>query len=151
MPKKLSNCLNGTGVLQNFARKYRIPIDTIIFQFQTMPKGGNYETKPDDGCYIEGMFVEGARWDNERMLLAESLPKKLHSEAPMLWLQPVESHKKKQFPSYLSPIYRTSERRGVLATTGHSSNFVMNVELPSDKPNEYWVRRGVAMLLSLSD
>ncbi len=151
IPKKLSNCLNGTGVLQNFARKYRIPIDTIIFQFQTMPKGGNYETKPDDGCYIEGMFVEGARWDNERMLLAESLPKKLYSEAPMLWLQPVESHKKKQFPNYLSPIYRTSERRGVLATTGHSSNFVMNVELPSDKPNDYWVRRGVAMLLSLSD
>jgi dynein heavy chain len=75
-----------------------------------MPKGGNYETKPDDACYVEGMFVEGARWDNERMLLAESLPKKLYLEAPMLWLQLVESHKKKQFPNYLSPIYRTSKR-----------------------------------------
>ncbi len=143
--------MNGIGVLQNFARKYWIPINTIIFQFHTMPKGGNYETKLDDGCYVEGMFAEGVRWDNERMLLAESLPKKLYSEAPMLWLQPIESHKKKQFPSYLSPIYRTSKRWGVLATTGHSSNFVMNVELPSDKPNDYWVRRGVAMLLSLSD
>jgi dynein heavy chain len=68
-----------------------------------MLKGGNYETKPNDGCYVEGMFVEGARWDNERMLFAKSLPKKLYLEAPMLWLQPVESHKKKQFPKFHIP------------------------------------------------
>lgn len=116
-----------------------------------MPEGGNYDKKPDDGCYVEGMYLEGARWDNSTMMLAESKSKVLYSSAPMLWLQPVEIHKKRKFPNYLSPIYRTTARRGVLATTGHSSNFVMNVELPSDKNNEYWVRRGVAMVLSLSD
>ena len=34
---------------------------------------------------------------------------------------------------------------------GHSSNFVTNVEMPTDMPPDHWVRRGVAMFLSLSD
>ena len=143
--------MTAAGVLQNYARKYKIPIDTMVFQFQTMPEKGNYDVKPDDGCYAYGMSLEGARWDFDRMVLTESRAKQLYTPAPLLWLQPTEIAKKRQFPNYLCPIYRTSERRGVLATTGHSSNFVTNVELPSNKPNDYWVRRGVAMLLSLSD
>jgi dynein heavy chain len=51
----------------------------------------------------------------------------------------------------MCPLYRTSERRGVLATTGHSSNFVFNCELPTILDPDHWVRRGVAMLLSLDD
>lgn len=31
---------------------------------------------------------------------------------------------------YTCPIYRTAERKGVLRTTGHSSNFILNVQVP---------------------
>jgi dynein heavy chain len=64
-----------TGVLQNFARKYRIPIDTICFEFICLPEQGDHEKRPEDGVYIYGMFLEGARWDNEHMMLAESFDK----------------------------------------------------------------------------
>ncbi|EFJ31602.1 hypothetical protein SELMODRAFT_86461 [Selaginella moellendorffii] len=140
-----------TGVLQNYARKYKIPIDNVCFEFKCLPASLEQDKKPEDGCYIYGMFLEGARWDFEKMMLAESLPKVLYSPAPKIWLSPCEVSKKKEFPCYHCPLYRTAERRGVLATTGHSSNFVFNVELPTDMPPDHWIRRGVAMLLQLSD
>lgn len=66
-----------TGVKQNYARRCKIPIDSIIFDFSCMPA---VEAVPkqhvdDGGAYITGMFVEGARWDYETGQLAESLPK----------------------------------------------------------------------------
>jgi dynein heavy chain len=48
-------------------------------------------------------------------------------------------------------VYRTAERKGVLATTGHSTNFLMMVRMPTDRPDHHWVNRGVCMLCSLSD
>ncbi|KAL2653371.1 hypothetical protein R1flu_021499 [Riccia fluitans] len=140
-----------TGVLQNYARKYHIPVDTVGWNFKCVPKGGVGNQKPEDGCYIYGMYLEGARWDDKDMALAESEPKVLYSPAPLIWLQPCVIADKKKIPSYSCPVYRTSERRGVLATTGHSSNFVVNIDLPTEKPQDHWIRRGVAMLLTLSD
>jgi dynein heavy chain len=75
----------------------------------------------------------------------------LFSQAPLMLLQPCEASKQQQFPAYECPLYRTPERRGVLATTGHSTNFVMELMIPTDQPQDHWIRMGVAFLLSLAD
>jgi dynein heavy chain len=50
---------------------------------------------------------------------------------------------------YNCPLYKVESRRGTLSTTGHSTNFVMYVELPSKEQEDIWVRAGVAAFLSL--
>lgn len=49
-----------TGVLQNFARKYKHPIDAVGFDYSCMPQG-DYSVKPEDGAYVNGMFLEGCK------------------------------------------------------------------------------------------
>jgi dynein heavy chain, axonemal len=56
-----------------------------------------------------------------------------------------------EMEKYDCPIYKTTERRGVLATTGHSSNFVMFIQLNTDKKPNHWINRGTASILSLDD
>ncbi|KNE71129.1 hypothetical protein AMAG_15798 [Allomyces macrogynus ATCC 38327] len=138
-----------TGVLQNFARKYTIPIDQIALEYQVQATK-TAGVRPEDGVYVNGIFIEGARWDVGQRSLVESLPKVLHDQLPVIWLKPGEKSKFVVERSYDCPVYKTLARRGTLSTTGHSTNYVMSMRLPSQQPEEHWINRGVACVLSLS-
>ena len=143
-----------TGTLQNFARKHIKPIDTVSFSFQVMKESEKelsqkYPNGPNDGCYIKGLFLEGCRWDWNEWCLTDSKPKELFVEMPIIWLKPIVNRIPPKDGFYKCPVYKILTRRGQLSTTGHSTNFVMNIELPSKHPQKKWVKAGVAMFCAL--
>lgn len=105
---------------------------------------------------LQGLFLEGARWNRIEKRLDESSPKVLFDSLPIITMTPTiksteTSAEAAEMEQYDCPIYKTTERRGVLATTGHSSNFVMFIQLSTDKKPNHWINRGTASILSLDD
>jgi len=141
-----------TATLQNFARANHIAIDRLTFDFVVHDEwdddGRNLTEHPPAGSYCWGLFLEGCRWDRVTHCLAPSLPKQLFVQFPLVHFLPTPDRK---VPAgyYACPVYRVLSRKGTLSTTGHSTNFVLDMEVCSKEDPDHWIRAGVAAFLSL--
>eukprot|EP01035_Chromulina_nebulosa_P016877 gene16877-22365_t len=159
-----------TAILQNYARKYLYPIDTVSFSYHMMNESLD-ELKylpPKDGSYISGLFIEGARFNKRLQSLIDPKPKELFSNMPVIHMLPVQHREIPTSGIYRCPVYKILTRTGTLSTTGHSTNFVTWIEIPSNKETiyrsslvsetnaqiqycdqDYWINAGVACFCSL--
>jgi dynein heavy chain len=136
-----------TGALQVYARKTKLAIDTLDFRSHVMPfMEDAVPAPPENGVYLYGLFLVGGRWNNKTHKLDEMLPGTLISRIPCIWLEPCLVKELSYSKVYPSPVYKTSRRAGTLSTTGHSTNFITTLYIPSEQPEDHWVRRGCALL-----
>jgi len=142
-----------TGALQNFARAHTIAIDKLAFGFTIRDDyktdASDVEEKAPQGAYCYGVFLEGCRWDSNLHILAPSQPKILYVEFPVIHFVPIQD-KKTPTGIYACPLYKVLSRKGTLSTTGHSTNFVLFLELPARESQDVWIRAGVAGFLALN-
>jgi dynein heavy chain len=151
-----------TGTLQNYARKYKKSIDKISFTYQVRDEFSldslHTIPKPDDGVYIHGLFMQGARWDDQLHSISECRPRELFAAFPVIYLLPHEEVLSETSdavsnavaPTYKCPVYKTLTRAGTLSTTGHSTNFVCFVDIPSQVVPTTWIKAGVALFCALN-
>ena len=149
-----------TGVRQNYARKHSIPIDELAFKFRVLTPSendafkaeGDHATPPTDGTYVFGLYFQAAAWDGKNGVIGEAAPRELFSPLPLLHLLPCRSEHIDKGPNiYLCPTYKTSERAGLLSTSGHSSNYIIQVALPMapQHNSSYWLKRSACLLTTL--
>ena len=110
--------------VQNYARKYTIPVDTLSFDHIMMTED-KYDKPPEEGLYVYGPFCEACRWNPDTKLLDESEPKVLFSKMPVMQFLPKEKtplsciwREEKRGPDgspipsgiYCAPLYNTAAR-----------------------------------------
>merc|ERR1719198_1764698 len=80
-----------TGTLQNYARKHQLPIDTVAFDHAVLRPEEQREAEANkvaDSVVVWGLFIEGARWEVDAHVLAESRARELFTTMPYLHLLP---------------------------------------------------------------
>ena len=74
-------------------------------------------TVPADGILVHGLYMDGFRWDDEKAVVAYSLPGVMNSPLPLMHMEPKMDFEAGQ-EEYRAPLYKTATRAGVLSTTG---------------------------------
>jgi len=65
----------------------------LVFDYHVIKPGDpayDLNITPADGCYIYGLFLDGARWNDNDGILDESYPKILYYKMPYILLIPME-------------------------------------------------------------
>lgn len=104
------------------------------------------EDRPEFGCYVTGLFLEGAGWDEQKSVLKRQDPKSLTTELPVMQIIPVEASKLKLANTFRCPVYVTQNRRNAMG-----KGLVMHADLATEEHESHWVLQGVALCLNTSD
>ncbi|XP_075255317.1 dynein axonemal heavy chain 6-like [Convolutriloba macropyga] len=126
-----------------------------VFCFQTA-------NRVEKGVLIFGLFIDGAGWDGEHNTLKDLPPGVRFSSLPEIHMVPVQNDTAQttrnsitepgfdvttSTPIYSCPLYRTPLRTGTMSSTGHSTNYVMCIDIPIEGyDSDYWITRGTALL-----
>uniref|UniRef100_A0A8C9Y7F2 Dynein axonemal heavy chain 6 n=1 Tax=Sander lucioperca TaxID=283035 RepID=A0A8C9Y7F2_SANLU len=110
----------------------------------------NVLPEPKDGVLVHGLFMDSSRWDDDNMVIEDALPRVMNAMLPVVHFEPQQNYVPEP-DLYHAPLYKTSARAGTLSTTGHSTNFVVTVMIPSNRPSDYWISKASALLCQLDD
>ena len=137
-----------TAVLQTYARKHTIAIDSLTFNTYLRDPSATGPVDSDT-VMISGLFLENGSYNPAFKRIDEALPRELHHKLPLLALCPVELRDSGyDCEVYRCPVYKTTQRQGELSTTGHSTNFIMYLDLPIEQGSrDRWIGRSTAVVL----
>ena len=138
-----------TAVLQTEARRKNLSIDFFTWNFNVITTvAENHLEVPNEGVYISGLFLEGASYDVTLDCLLDPKPMQLLFNMPIIHFQPTESPKKPVCEKYTCPMYICPDRAG----PSQSPSYFFSLNLNSgEKSSDHWVKRGVAILLTISE
>jgi len=130
------------ALVQTTCRRYGWPLDKSTLYTKVTPHTSVSQVteRLTDGCYVTGLYIEGAAWDVERRCLVRQAPKVLVQELPILQIIPVELSKLQLHGTLKVPMYITQQRRNAMGV-----GLMMDCDLDSNEHSSHWVLQGVAL------
>uniref|UniRef100_A0A8C2U8V4 Dynein axonemal heavy chain 10 n=1 Tax=Coturnix japonica TaxID=93934 RepID=A0A8C2U8V4_COTJA len=134
-----------TALVQACCRKNKWPLDhsTLYTEVTKYRTAEDITEGPTQGCFVSGLFLEGADWDTENGCLIKSKPGELVVELPILKIIPIEAHRLKLQNTLRTPVYTTSQRRNAMGV-----GLVFEADLYTTKHISHWVLQGVCLTLN---
>eukprot|EP00656_Telonema_subtile_P017641 TRINITY_DN19490_c0_g1_i2.p1 TRINITY_DN19490_c0_g1~~TRINITY_DN19490_c0_g1_i2.p1 ORF type:complete len:1228 (+),score=268.04 TRINITY_DN19490_c0_g1_i2:75-3758(+) len=137
-----------SALVQTTCRKYVWPLDrsTIFTSVTKFTSESEVTDRPKDGAYVQGLYLEGARWDRKKMCLTAQEKKVLINEMPIVQIVPTESTKLKLVGTFRTPVYVTQDRRNAAGV-----GLVFEADLASEHHPSHWILESVALCLNSDD
>jgi dynein heavy chain len=138
-----------TALVQATCRKNGWPLDrsTLYTTVTEYRDAKEIKDRPQSGCYVSGLYLEGASWDINRGCLVKSPPGgRLLEELPVLQIVPIESSRLRLSSSLKTPVYTTQQRRSSMGV-----GLVFEADLATQEHPSHWVLQGTCLLLNDSE
>ncbi|XP_072658407.1 dynein axonemal heavy chain 10 isoform X2 [Canis lupus baileyi] len=134
-----------TALVQATCRRNNWPLDrsTLFTQVTKFQDADEVNERAGQGCFVSGLYLEGADWDVEKGCLIKSKPKVLVVDLPILKIIPIEAHRLKLRNTFRTPVYTTSMRRNAMGV-----GLVFEADLFTTKHISHWVLQGVCLTLN---
>lgn len=134
-----------TALVQTTCRQRLWPLDkstlyTVVTKYESPDQ---VPAALESGCYVSGLYLEGAAWDFEAACLKAQRPKVLVEQLPIMQVIPIEASKLKLHNTLRTPVYVTQERRNAMGV-----GLVFEADLTTTEHPSHWVLQGVAMCLN---
>ncbi|XP_078011950.1 dynein axonemal heavy chain 17 isoform X1 [Phascolarctos cinereus] len=128
-----------TAIMQSMARKNEWPLDKMCLAVEVTKKAKDDMTAPPrEGAYVNGLFMEGARWDTQSGVIAEARLKELTPPMPVIFIKAIPVDRMDTKNIYECPVYKTRIR---------GPTYVWTFNLKTKEKAAKWILAGVALLL----
>nr|XP_061803884.1 dynein axonemal heavy chain 10-like [Nerophis lumbriciformis] len=134
-----------TALVQAACRKNGWPLDlsTLYTEVTRFREEEQVNERPSQGCFVCGLYLEGADWDMEDGCLVKSKPKVLEVQLPILRVIPIEARRLRLQKTLRTPVYTTSLRRNAMGV-----GLVFEADLFTTEHLSHWVLQGVCLSLN---
>jgi dynein heavy chain, axonemal len=135
-----------TALVQTTCRKNGWPLDrsTLYTQVTQYADAKEISERPQSGCFVEGLYIEGAGWDmKQNSLVRLDSGGRLLQNLPILRIIPIESHRLKLVNTFRTPVYTTQLRRNASGV-----GWVFDADLSTNDHTSHWILQGACLLLN---
>jgi dynein heavy chain len=131
-----------TAIMQVTAQRNQWELDKLGIQTDVSKKMSpdEIEMPARDGAWVNGLFMQGARWDINAGSVDKSRPKEMFCSMPLFCCKGVATDKIPENGFYKCPTYKTTKR---------GPTFVFCAQLKTKSPAARWILAGVGLIMDI--